>query len=229
MAFKYTINERRLMAVINSGSNLFLIPVILLTYKKNNIYSLFLAFFSMITSIFYHICESLKVIIFLPNLKWHELDNIGAICSLNTLILVLSSYFPKIETQNKLNYFSTFIVLIWQQRGPWYIQNTLYPIFIFFIIVAYDIFKNGFPKFNKNAMKYGGINMFFAIIMYIKGLDDANDYLRIYHALWHVFIGLSSFYLYQLQEKECLYLNNVIKDFFNKFKGKNYLKEKIIK
>ena len=221
MAFDYTINERRLMAVINSCSSIFSIPVIILTYKKNNIFTLFIACFSMLTSVFYHICESLDVILFLPNLKWHELDNIGAICSLNTLILVLSSYFPKIETQNKLNYFSTFIVLIWQQRGPWYIQNTLYPIFIFFIIVAYDIFKNGFPKFNKNAMKYGGINMFFAIIMYIKGLDDANDYLRIYHALWHVFIGLSSFYLYQLQEKECLHFNNVINDLYNIFKRKN--------
>ena len=35
----------------------------------------------------YHICESLDIVIYLPQLKWHELDNIGAICCLNSLLI----------------------------------------------------------------------------------------------------------------------------------------------
>ena len=157
------------------------------------------------------------IIIFLPQLKWHELDNIGAICSLNSLILVLTSYFPDLDKQDKLNYFSIFIALIFQQKGPWDILNTLYPIFLFLFIALYDILKRGLPKFNRDALYFGGSVLMIAIAMFVKGLDDGNDYLRIYHSLWHVSIGVSSFYLYQLQENKVIHYYNIMRDFIINF------------
>ena len=38
--------------------------------------------------------------------------------------------------------------------------------------------------------------------MFVKGLDEHSDYLRIAHSLWHILIGISTFYLWQLQEKK---------------------------
>ena len=188
MVFQYTISERIIMGTINSLSNLAILPTILLIFHQKDIFSYYIGYFSMIVSVMYHFCESLDVVIILEQLKWHELDNIGAICSLNSLILVLTSYFPDLDKQDKLNYFSIFIALIFQQKGPWDILNTLYPIFLFLFIALYDILKRGLPKFNRDALYFGGSVLMIAIAMFIKGLDDGNDYLRIYHSLWHVSI-----------------------------------------
>ena len=217
MAFDYTKNERIIMSIITGMSNITSIPVTILVFRKNNIFTFCFALFSSITSVFYHVCESLDIIIFLPQLKWHELDNIGAICSLNSLILVLTSYFPDLDKQDKLNYFSIFIALIFQQKGPWDILNTLYPIFLFLFIALYDILKRGLPKFNRDALYFGGSVLMIAIAMFVKGLDDGNDYLRIYHSLWHVSIGVSSFYLYQLQENKVIHYYNIMRDFIMNF------------
>ena len=103
MVFEYTQKERVIMAIITGMSNISSIPVTLLTYRQKNHFVFMMAVFSMLTSVFYHICESLDIIIVLKQLKWHELDNIGAICSLNSLILVLTQYHRDIEKQNLLN------------------------------------------------------------------------------------------------------------------------------
>ncbi len=211
MVFEYTQKERVIMAIITGMSNISSIPVTLLTYRQKNHFVFMMAVFSMLTSVFYHICESLDIIIVLKQLKWHELDNIGAICSLNSLILVLTQYHRDIEKQNLLNYFSIFIALVVQQRGPWELINTLLPIFVFLGIAAFDWVKKGVPKFNYEVMGFGGFFLVGAIAMFVKGLDDGNDYLRIYHSLWHVLIGVSTFYLWQLQDKKTISMRSLFK------------------
>lgn len=211
MVFEYTQTERVVMAIITGMSNISSIPVTLLTYKQKNHFVFMMAVFSMLTSVFYHICESLDIVIVLKQLKWHELDNIGAICSLNSLILVLTQYHRDIEKQNYLNYFSIFIALTIQQRGPWELINTLLPIFLFLGIAVFDWVKNGIPKFNYEVMGYGGFFLMGAIAMFAKGLDDGNDYLRIYHSLWHVLIGVSTFYLWQLQDMKIISMKSLFK------------------
>lgn len=211
MVFEYTQKERVIMAIITGMSNISSIPVTLLTYKQKNHFVFMMAVFSMVTSVFYHICESLDIVIVLKQLKWHELDNIGAICSLNSLILVLTQYHRDIEKQNYLNYFSIFIALTIQQRGPWELINTLLPIFLFLGIAVFDWVKNGIPKFNYEVMGYGGFFLVGAIAMFAKGLDDGNDYLRIYHSLWHVLIGVSTFYLWQLQDMKIISMKSLFK------------------
>jgi predicted membrane channel-forming protein YqfA (hemolysin III family) len=46
--------------------------------------------------------------------------------------------------------------------------------------------------------------LFIAVIFFIKALDDKLDYLRIYHGIWHLFIGISFYYLWQLREYETI-------------------------
>lgn len=44
--------------------------------------------------------------------------------------------------------------------------------------------------------------MVIAFLFFYKGLDDHNDYLRFYHGLWHLFVGIFSFYVWQCKLKE---------------------------
>ena len=212
MVYEYTRTEQILMAFITGMSNITYIPIILLCYRKKNVFIFLMAVFCMLTSILYHICESLDIIIILKQMKWHELDNICAICSLNSLILVLTHYYKDIETQNIMNYCSMFMTFVFQKRGPWDLTNTIMPIVIFILIAIANAVRNGLPKFNFDAMSYGGFYLVGAIAMFIKGLDDLNDYLRMYHSLWHVLIGLSTYYLWQLQDAVLLPMCRILKE-----------------
>lgn len=222
MVFEYSQKEKIIMAIITGLSNASSIPVSLLTKRQKNTFVFFIAIFSTITSVMYHVCESLDVIVVLKQQEWHKLDNIGAICSLNSLIQVLMNHFGEMDTMNRYNYFSILFSLIIQQRGPWDIINTLIPIFMFLIFAMYDWYKHGIPKFNMSIVLKGGAFMMIAIAMFVRGLDDLNDYLRIYHSLWHVFIGISTFYLWQINEKKCLTMQEVVNSEIDEIL--NYLK-----
>lgn len=210
MPYEYNSTEQILMAIITGISNFSSIPVSLLTKKQKNTFVFNMAIFSMITSVLYHVCESLDIILFLPQKKWHELDNIGAICCMNSLILGFTSADSSIDEHTRLNYISIFIALIFQQRNPWDIVNTISPICLFILYCFWDWYKNGFPFCNRDALIYGSVYMVMAIAMFIQGLDDLNDYLRCYHSLWHLLIGLSTFYLWQVQEKKICSLKDIL-------------------
>ena len=49
--------------------------------------------------------------------------------------------------------------------------------------------------------------------MFIRGLDDLNDYIRIYHTLWHIFIGTAFYYLWQAQYKNYVTYTEIYKYF----------------
>jgi predicted membrane channel-forming protein YqfA (hemolysin III family) len=104
------------------------------------------------------------------------------------------------------------MTFVFQKRGPWDLTNTIMPIVIFILIAIANCVRNGLPKFNFDAMSYGGFYLVGAIAMFIKGLDDLNDYLRMYHSLWHVLIGLSTYYLWQLQDAVLLPMRRILKE-----------------
>ena len=45
--------------------------------------------------------------------------------------------------------------------------------------------------------------------MFVRGLDDLNDYIRIYHTLWHLFIGIAFYYLWQIQYKDFVNFSSI--------------------
>ena len=65
--------------------------------------------------------------------------------------------------------------------------------------------------------------MLIALCFFYKGLDDLNDYLRIWHALWHFFIGITSFYFLQIQEEQFISFKDIFLIYFGYNKNKtNY-------
>ena len=68
--------------------------------------------------------------------------------------------------------------------------------------------------------------MIISLFFFYKGLDDLNDYLRIWHALWHFFIGITSFYFLQIQEEKCISFIEIFLIYFEYDKNKTESKEK---
>ena len=203
MVYEYTYSERVLMAITTSLSNISTIPGLFLMKYQGRIFSYYFSIFGIIVSFMYHLCESLDIIIFIPQLKWHELDNIAAIYCLNNLMLSFTKLGLNIEEIEKTNYLSTIFILIIQKRGPWDLTNTLIPIILCGIYVIYHIIKYGFPDYYNRTQLIKGIIFFgIGLVMFIRGLDDLNDYIRIYHTLWHLFIGTAFYYLWQIQYKD---------------------------
>jgi hypothetical protein len=82
------------------------------------------------------------------------------------------------------------------------------------------LFLYGKPKYNKSTIKKAGIFMIISLFFFYKGLDDLNDYLRIWHAFWHFFIGITSFYFLQIQEEKCISFKEIFFIYFEFEKNK---------
>ena len=202
MVYEYSSLERILMAITTALSNVSTIPGLFLMKYHGRIFSYYFSIFGIFVSFMYHLCESLDIIIFIPQLKWHELDNIAAIYCLNNLILSFTKLGLDIDHIEKLNYISSLLIIIIQKRGPWDLINTILPVVICIIYAIYHMIKNGVPKYYKPQLIKGGILFGIGLIMFIRGLDDLNDYIRIYHTLWHLFIGTAFYFLWQVQYKD---------------------------
>lgn len=209
MAYEYSNNEKYLMSVITGISNFACLPGILLMFIYDRPYELFMGIFTMVTSFMYHVTESLDVNVYITPGKWHELDNIGSICCINSLLISLINGYNNKDKQLKLNLFSLILVLTMQANNPWDLFNTVFPILVFITILCVDFIRNGIPIYNSNALKKGMGVFLLALSMFIKGLDENSDYLRIAHSLWHVSVGYSTFYLWQVQETKVMGITEV--------------------
>ena len=226
MVFKYNLLERIIMGTLNSLSNLAILPTIFLIYHQKDIFSYYIGYFSIVVSIMYHFCESLDMIIFLEQLKWHELDNIGAIYSFSQMTLPLTKKNKDFGYKTKKNYIFFFFLLFIQQRGPWELINTILPLILDFSYAFLLMIKYGKPSYNKSTLQKACLFMIISLIFFYKGLDDLNDYLRIWHALWHFFIGITSFFFLQIQEEKCISFKEIFLIYFKYDKNKKECKEK---
>ncbi len=207
MVYEYSQNEKVIMAFITGISNFACLPCLILMIVQERLFEFYLGLFTMVTSFMYHVTESLDTTFYLEPGKWHALDNIGSICCFTSLLV----YFMNGNKQRskKLNYFSLFLVLVIQAENPWDLLNTVLPIVLYIFILICDFIINGVPKYNFKTLSWGVGVLLIAISMFIKGLDEHSDYMRIAHSFWHVTIGVSTFYLRQAKEKHFLKLRDL--------------------
>ena len=80
--FGYNGWEMAAMVLITGFTNLNGISGSMLGYQKNQSHRCCVGGFTTLTSFMYHFTESIGFeYLFLSDLQWHKLDNIGAICS----------------------------------------------------------------------------------------------------------------------------------------------------
>ena len=201
MGYEYTETEKILTAFISGFSNFALIPGLLLMKYNKRFFEFYIGLLTFLSSFLYHFTESIDIKLILKPGRWHKLDNIGSISGINSLFI---NNFNNFSNENKLeaNFISLILILLFQFDHFWKIQNTIFPILICLISLLINYFVCGVPKVNKKMLYKGLFFLAIAIVMFGFGLDDQTDYLRIYHSLWHFFIGISTVYLWQIQEVE---------------------------
>ena len=210
MGFDYTDNERILIAFFTGITNFSFLPVIFLMILQKRYFEVYLSIYTGITSFLYHVCEGLDYDIYMNQKKWHVCDNIGSITAINS-ILVYFMRFNNYEKEVKYNLFCLFLAITLQINEPWDLNNTILPIILYAALLGYHIYNfiDGHKvRYHPQMLKNGMILLLFAFIGFFYGLDEHTDYLRLYHCVWHIFIGISTFYLRQAvvyDEKERLY------------------------
>lgn len=200
--------ERIILMLVTGLSNLPAMIPLMTVMRKQSYFHLFAGYFAMCISIAYHCCEALPSQRFiLHEGNWHRLDNVGAITGFTLLMIYLMdiSHYPNLRAFFELSQFG--ITLIIQERAPWNLENTLVPIlfwaFACLIKHTFCYFMYGTkPNYHWGNLRIGISTLLFASIFFALGLDDENDYLRLYHSAWHLFVTIGSYWLWQIVETE---------------------------
>jgi hypothetical protein len=153
------------------------------------------------TSCLYHICEVLRIrILSMNDGQWHRLDNVFAITMMQCIVLYLTTdnygYELSVNQQEKdefVKWICMVVTLFCQEKGPWKIEYTIIPI-VFATMIAigrWILVPEIRPVIEKSKIWLGLFLTAVAIFFFVRGLDDDNDYMRINHMLWHLFIALA--------------------------------------
>lgn len=155
--------------------------------------------FSIICSFMYHTCQSFDTRVFLTELQWHRLDNIGALTSFGIFWTYLACIKdPVVDAYVK--YACVFVALLAQEKDPWNEMYTFVPILMFSMIpvVAHVFVHKRRPAYDRNNVVMGFGLLAAALPFFVAGLDDENDPFRIFHGMWHLIGGASSFFLWRV-------------------------------
>jgi len=187
----FTFLERIISFIFVTNYWLVIASLNIAVERDDNI-SIFVLILSTSASCMYHSLETFMYddygyTIILNEGKWHIIDNIGAICCLTVMISKIYNFKSNYEYRS-FYYFILGSAIILQEKGPWKLEHTIFPILLGIVIGIITLIKRGIPKYNKEALIKSILTMAVAFYFFFKGLDDANDYLRIYHSIWH-FLG----------------------------------------
>jgi len=197
--YGYSPTEQFYMFLLTGVTNFAGIPVLIQFWKKKMYYQSMIAVLVLSTSFMYHSMDSMDIDrMFLTATEWHRIDNIGAIGSFSMVcVYLMDNQNPNLDI--KLNLIGLFATLLFQERAPWVLGYTLYPIAIYLAmwLMIGCVTRKRKAKYNKKMLVRGWGFMFLAVIAFIKGLDEYGDYLRFYHGMWHFIAGIASFYMWQ--------------------------------
>jgi len=147
----------------------------------------------------YHSLQSVYLnSFFITDGQWHKIDNIGAIMGFSIVMVLLMDNRNR-ELDLKLNCAGLFIVILCQEKDPWNFTYTIFPICLFVSILLITlIVRPRKPTYNKRMAFTAFLFGSFATVGFAKGMDEDTDYLRMYHGMWHLMIGIFSFYIWQM-------------------------------
>jgi hypothetical protein len=180
----------------------------------------------LLTSTFYHVTQTAQFSIWNMNDgQWHRLDNVFVILTCQGLAYFLvfattveqTSYADNIESleyhtphflheqrvMNMFRWFGLAFCLTCQERAPWDVTFTIIPIIIPALLATLRMFlfvpKALRPRYNKLLLR-ASILFLCSVFFFVLGLDDANDYVRIKHGLWHAFVAVAFYYFFQCKD-----------------------------
>ncbi|KAG5481459.1 hypothetical protein LSCM1_05468 [Leishmania martiniquensis] len=178
-------------------SHLTLLPTPYVFYKRQYVFELCCSIFGLVVSFMYHTTESFNTPIFLSEMQWHRLDNIGAISMMGIWQVYLCCFQnPFVEMCCKC--FCIFFTLIVQQKHPWDVRFTIAPVLCFslFPVVKHCFIDHRIPSVCIRRLALGSLLFSIALVFFFLGLDDRADKYRMCHSAWHFFCGLAFFFFW---------------------------------
>ncbi|KNC46015.1 uncharacterized protein AMSG_00133 [Thecamonas trahens ATCC 50062] len=154
-----------------------------------------------ITSGLYHCADTVQAVLFgLSPGQWHRLDNVFAISAFQVLFTLL--LFPRrmrVARRDAWTWGLFCWTLVCQEAGPWDITFTILPLathLIAALVVCFVLTPAAArPQFHPPTLRLGIALVLIAFFFFSRGLDEDNDWIRLNHGLWHVFISLAFYTL----------------------------------
>ena len=180
-------------------SHVAMVPAVLQLLQRKWMYEAFVTMFSGAMSFMYHTCQAFRTELFLSELQWHRLDNIGCLLSFGMFWIYLSIIKDPVKDAY-LKYASLFVAFVSQEKDPWNVTYTFVPIAMFALvpIFVHAAIHRRVPAYDWKNFAAGFGLLAVALPFFIAGLDDDNDPFRFYHGMWHVFGGIASLYLWRI-------------------------------
>lgn len=187
-------------------TNLCLFPTAKLCWENRMYAAFWSGLFAFITSLTYHYLNTVNAwlgddssarVWGMNELTWHQLDNIfSLVCLQLTAVIVMQNEDPK--TDNLLGWFFSHTTVIVQVRAPWNEVWSFGPVALALLVLVVGCWRRGrWPQLAQGDLRKALAIMGGAFFFFIKGLDDQNDYLRMYHGMWHACVGGFTYYLFR--------------------------------
>lgn len=179
------------------------LPAVKAVYDQRRYFDAAIGIILFISSIMYHLSDTWNTnALFLDELKWHKLDNIGILTFFATTTINLAD-FEHANTNEIWRWICFFFVLVVQEKDPWDLTWTVVPLVFFSLLppakFLWNYFVHGASLKPKYVWKHFWLGATFLIGLggpcFVLGLDDENDPFRIFHFLWHFFGAFASYYL----------------------------------
>lgn len=179
------------------------LPSVKAVYDQRRYFDAAMGILLFFSSVLYHLSDTWNTnALFLSELQWHKLDNIGVLNVFATTLINLSD-FEKESTSETWRWVSLFFVLIVQEKDPWDLKWTVVPLIAFFLMpiikFSWNYVVHGASLKPNYVWKHFWLGSVFLIGLglpcFVLGLDDDKDPYRIFHFLWHFFGAVSAYYL----------------------------------
>eukprot|EP00759_Apiculatamorpha_spiralis_P009548 PhF_6_TR16592/c0_g1_i1/m.25284 len=190
---------REALLFTNVLTHVTIIPCVLLLFQRRWFFDSYVLLYGTIVSAMYHTCEALETPLWLSELQWHRLDNIGGLACFAMFFLYLCDVrHPGLNSF--LRFFSITLIVVCQEKAPWVVFYTVVPFLTFcsYPILIPLLFRVPRPQYNPYMLRRGFGMLGVGVIFFVRGLDDAHDPGRMYHGLWHVIAGSSSYFLWNI-------------------------------
>ena len=178
-------------------SHLPMVFTVVLLIRRQMRYECMVGCFAVVVSFMYHTCECFQSKLFLSELRWHRLDNIGEITSLGCSCLHLACF----ESRAVLEYVQPavlFIVIILQEAAPWDVRYTVVPVCACMAtpIVSQMLNQRRRQGIYLRRLLVGVGACAVGVVFFAIGLDDGNDPFRMFHGLFHICMGIAVFFFF---------------------------------
>ena len=204
-------------------SHAFIIPLIVLAKKQKQITLIFATFLNFISSLMYHASYVFNTDkIFLEDLSWHKLSNIGIVTALIIGVIHLMDNKNE-EFDEILSYIALLISIIIQEKDPWNFNYALFPFLIAALLGLFKVLNNKHSSiYISSTMLFKGIILIIVGLVFIKfEVDRQSDYLNCYHSGARIIIAVGIFHVMQTQSK-----TNIEFSLFNVFNSDGFKPKK---